>query len=325
MDEFLQSLIFLAFIGFVALPAWIVIGHRLWRGQPILEYEQHRTVPWNWVDVLIAMTIFLVAQGVCLVVAMRVAGFQDMAEALHDPRAQLPLLAGAAVANLLTFALSLMIILDRTGATARDFGLDSGPILRDILYGFVGFLAVAPIVYFIQMVFNFVMKIRYDHPLIEAFQDRQDLTSMAILSAMAVIAAPLTEEFFFRVLLQGWLEAMEVRAVGHARDESVNNFPELGESIRDLAGEPAPSVATPPVAGWAGLPMGSVPILISSLLFASVHLGQGAAPAPLLVYALMLGFLYHRTHRLMPSLVAHFALNSTSMVMLFLAAGHGAN
>jgi membrane protease YdiL (CAAX protease family) len=81
----------------------------------------------------------------------------------------------------------------------------------------------------------------------------------------------------------------------------------------------ATDAAQPVAVGWGGLPLGSVPILISSLFFALMHLGHGAAPVPLFFYALALGYLYNRTHRIAPSIVAHLALNSTSMAMLFLA------
>ena len=40
-------------------------------------------------------------------------------------------------------------------------------------------------------------------------------------------------------------------------------------------------------------------------------------PLPLFFLALVFGMLYHRTHRLAPSLVLHMAFNATSIVLLF--------
>jgi membrane protease YdiL (CAAX protease family) len=97
--------------------------------------------------------------------------------------------------------------------------------------------------------------------------------------------------------------------------------------VIEIVGEPSADIAEMLAAttGLGGLPLGSVPILISSVLFALVHLGHGAAPIPLFVFALVLGYLYQKTHRIWPSLVAHYALNALSMAMLFLAPMPAAN
>jgi membrane protease YdiL (CAAX protease family) len=58
---------------------------------------------------------------------------------------------------------------------------------------------------------------------------------------------------------------------------------------------------------------------LSSLLFAMTHWGQGLAPIPLFFFAAILGYVYQRTHRLWPSLVAHSLLNAGSMAILWLS------
>ena len=65
--------------------------------------------------------------------------------------------------------------------------------------------------------------------------------------------------------------------------------------------------------------LGVVPICISSLVFALLHVGQGAAPIPLFVLALGLGYLYQRTGQLLPCIIVHMLLNGTSMAILWLA------
>jgi membrane protease YdiL (CAAX protease family) len=59
------------------------------------------------------------------------------------------------------------------------------------------------------------------------------------------------------------------------------------------------------------------PILLSSALFALMHWGQGLAPIPLFFFAVVLGYVYQRTHRLWPSLVAHALLNAGSLALLW--------
>ena len=65
------------------------------------------------------------------------------------------------------------------------------------------------------------------------------------------------------------------------------------------------------------------PILVSSLVFALLHLGQGGAPIPLFFLAVGLGFLYQRTGRLTPCIVVHMLLNGTMLLLEFSKIGAG--
>ena len=58
---------------------------------------------------------------------------------------------------------------------------------------------------------------------------------------------------------------------------------------------------------WHGLQL--------SLLFALAHATQWPDPVPLFLFALMLGYLYQRTHRILPSIVAHFVCNGTYVIL----------
>ena len=66
-----------------------------------------------------------------------------------------------------------------------------------------------------------------------------------------------------------------------------------------------------------------LPIVISSFLFAAMHGGQWPAPVPLFFLALVLGYLYHQTHRLLPSLVVHALLNGSTFLTLWWAVHSG--
>lgn len=61
-----------------------------------------------------------------------------------------------------------------------------------------------------------------------------------------------------------------------------------------------------------------LPIVISSAIFALLHLPHGPDWIPLLFLAAGMGYLYQRTHRLVPSLTVHFLLNSYSLWGLWL-------
>ena len=63
--------------------------------------------------------------------------------------------------------------------------------------------------------------------------------------------------------------------------------------------------------------------LVSAFVFAILHWGHGPDPIPLFFLALGLGYLYHRTHRIIPCIVVHFLVNGLSMLalLLFLLSG----
>jgi len=52
-------------------------------------------------------------------------------------------------------------------------------------------------------------------------------------------------------------------------------------------------------------------------LFQSARIDLAPDPIPLFLLALVFGVLYHRTHRIVPSLVLHMAFNATSIILIF--------
>ena len=67
-----------------------------------------------------------------------------------------------------------------------------------------------------------------------------------------------------------------------------------------------------------------LPVAMSSTIFALLHYSHGPDWIPLLLLAAGMGYLYQRTHRLLPSLVVHSLLNSLSMWGLWAAVKEGA-
>jgi membrane protease YdiL (CAAX protease family) len=158
-----------------------------------------------------------------------------------------------------------------------------------------------------------------DHPLIEMVTEGHPHVGVLLLAAIAaVIVAPICEEITYRLVLQGWLEKWEDEKLGwrteQANDEArMTNHDEPNSSfvIR------APSFPEPPRRGVGGLPYGWMPILVSSALFALAHYGYGPEPAPIFLLALVLGYVYQRTHRIIPCIVAHALFNLLTMLALW--------
>lgn len=198
-----------------------------------------------------------------------------------------------------------------------------------------------------------------------------DVRILWVCALSAVVVAPIVEEFFFRVLLQGWLEAGQQRlrpqmptlgrlvpgAVGpilltaflFARMHFRVGAPSLPASFVALmvAMDGAAKLlamalavvllraglgATVADLGWVGerlladvglglLAFAAVaaPTYGAMLLLGSLLPGY-LAPDPFVLFpfALVLGTLYHRTHRVVPAVVLHMSLNATSLAMAWL-------
>jgi membrane protease YdiL (CAAX protease family) len=90
------------------------------------------------------------------------------------------------------------------------------------------------------------------------------------------------------------------------------------------SGDPSPT-GDHPVSGSGGVSTGERslgltgraywPGVLTSLLFALVHLGQGPAPISLFFLALGIAYLYRQTGSIWPGIIVHFTLNALSTTM----------
>lgn len=364
------SLIAFAVMGVGGVAWWRAI-RGLSLGRPILPYEPRRHVPWGLLDlILIVATYFVV-----IVVSAVVGEFSGMklAGGVTKENAGQMLLLQLAIQLLTTFP-PLLVIAVRTRAAWADLGFDLSLLRRDVKTGAIAFAMLAPPVFAIQAVLTKL--IPYQHDVIDIIRQNPDLLWLSGVSA--VLAAPLTEELQFRVLLQGWLEKVAVwrgdplrlligrrrpahqapkAQVSHQRSSAVaadspsvakSSSEPLSETVdanvvaapghdaastanpyaspAELTGDPPQAVGPPDHLAvknsgddFAAAPprwFDRWPMLVSAILFAGMHLGQGPAPAPLFVLALGLGYLYERTHRATPAITVHLLLNATTMVIL---------
>ncbi len=176
----------------------------------------------------------------------------------------------------------------------------------------------------------------------------------AVLFFTTAIITPFVEEFWFRGCLQGGLQRladMGIATRSQLRSDTIDSAEVVEEArlatdseiIADATGailaDPYP-YATPreldppaarPIelrssqeverdrdtrADW--IPTAVWPIVVTSIIFAMMHWGQGLAPIPLFFLSLGLGYLYRQTGSLVPSIVVHFTLNGFTMCMTLL-------
>jgi membrane protease YdiL (CAAX protease family) len=349
-----------------SLSVWMVILGRVSRGQPIVTPLPRRTVPWGALDLLLVMLLYFLLQGGGMIAAWALAGVdpkQAAADLAPEQAAArlISTLAANGIASVLATSIAVLLLWKLCGATAEDFGVRPRRPGSDIALGLVTFLAALAPVYAIQLLLTRFFP--SEHPVVTMLTKQAHPGTLLVAFFTAVLVAPIAEEFFFRVLLQGWLERVETwwRAGGQGLDARTTDLegdaatgPASARASGDLRHPAIPlseaSAATslrpdddnpyraPLEAGRPSVPAasrrpedmatprgapGTAPILISSAAFAAMHIGHGPDPIPLFVLALMLGYLYHRTHRLLPCVVLHMAINAFSLLVLWLTITFG--
>ena len=367
MVHLLGAIIGMLIIGMlvVSVVFWGNALVRLATGKPLLPVEPRRPVPWGMVDLafIFFAVLFMVVGG-----QLAAQSLFDIPQNVDIADAQSQHLAVALFSSSLAMLASCAVavgILMLRGATGEDLGWQSRRLLDDLRLGTTAFVMLAPPMYLLQFVLTRIWP--SEHPIQTLLLEDPDVSIIVGAAFTAVIVAPLTEEIFFRLILQGWLEKFSVLAIKlhsgsydlgiagseQARcdsravflgDSSDQPFPntvatgEEGDATSEVDGRieldhsraefvnayVSPQVETQKVevtskSSEPGNPTPQAwPIFVSAAIFALLHWGHGPDPVPLFLLAVGLGYLYHRTHRILPCIVVHFLVNSLSMTALIM-------
>ncbi len=320
------ALTFVAFLLVACVRGWIRLIRRYRLGQPLLEWEPRAIVPWTVWEVVAAIAVFLFAQLLAATAIQYWVGREPeflFAEMTGDQWVGVFLVDS--LAKLSAAGLWLLLIRRAVRATWEDIGIQRGRILEDFWLGGAVFVILGPPVYALQALLAYWMP--YEHPLIEMLQARWDPLFLLVSGLAALIVAPVVEEFFFRTLLQGWFERLHTRGLSFLSASPPPAFQVGDPPSADLPepAEPAESAAEPvdqegPASASEAAAKGTWPILVTALLFALMHFPHGIpALVTLTIYAVGIGYVYRQTHRLVPCIVAHLALNAVSLLALALA------
>ncbi|MGL4594634.1 MAG: lysostaphin resistance A-like protein [Thermoguttaceae bacterium] len=193
-----------------------------------------------------------------------------------------------------------------------------------------------------------------EHVLTRLLTEGKNSPAILILAFFcAVISAPLTEEFLFRLVFQGWLEtkirwaailvSSLVFSLIHGAPRHEMAFSEM--TVLFSGGLIANTIlvilgigylrffrgATFQELGWNRHFLARdifdavvtflclAPILFSLHIFMRIVLPEYVTdPIPLFVFASVLGFQYYSTHRLAPCVVLHALLNGCSFILVLL-------
>ncbi|MDX1964466.1 MAG: CPBP family intramembrane glutamic endopeptidase [Pirellulales bacterium] len=184
------------------------------------------------------------------------------------------------------------------------------PRFYEVIWGILFWLILCPPLLLLQsLLIQFFPQL---HPLMELLKRLKTTAAPGAflglftwISLSVVIMAPLTEELLFRGLLQNWLRRR--LAVWSPPSPAIDpNMEQTEQAPRQFF-------------GWERrLNQAAPAIVLTSLVFALMHLGQGPAPIPIFFLSLGLGLLFELTGRLWPGIVVHLMLNLTSTILLWL-------
>lgn len=310
-------------IGGIAV--WATIIRRLLQRRHLVDYEPRRPVPWNMLDVLGIFFAYVCLGGGLVFAAHITLGWEF--EDFQNDVAQLQ------PADHLEPTPPVDDETDNEDSEDSENGID----------------------------------LERAHPVVVLLSGDTSPTTFLLCLFAVVVMAPVAEEFFFRLLLQGTFEKLDFRfqrvmrysgrllgvvpillssllfAAPHARDPKTPQAVE--ELIRLFTIDSLTKALV--VAGaivylkgfrgatWTDLGLRfdtfrkDVQLAVSAFLAVVVPIyiiqeGLGRLlpntvpdPVPLFFFALALGYLYFRTHRLMPAILLHLIFNATAICMFF--------
>ena len=280
-----------------SLAVWSWIARRLSLRQPILRSEPRRPVPWEGVDLLAVVLFFITAAYMLAWVdislfAVRPEPVAQQSKAQPDVNHQLVVLLRqdpglASLAWCLAAAVLVAPIAEEMFFSALLAGMAGG-----------GRAASAPP--------------SADAPRRGAGSGPGDPCLSAAFAAphFRQAAPPANPEW----LLHGLIRTVATNLLTLAFAVGLVRW--KGATWADL-GLSAPEFWSDARLGFLAFLAVVLPIYFLQMLLTAV-LPAGLAPDPitLFFFAMVLGVLYHRTHRIVPSIVLHMSLNATSLAVL---------
>ena len=312
----------LSVLFYFCFSAMVVASLPLWRNSIRLKKSEGTLMslrpasgsPLGLIDLLVTFLVWIIAQLIAISVFGSVFNVDPNELEGAGGSSQSWLAIWLAVSQLIaTFIVVSFFWIRYRSWSSLGFPFKSFKL--DLKIGLLAFVMVIPAILFLQWLL--VQLLAYEHPTMEMLAKNANGLTLVAAWTSAVIAAPIFEEVFFRGVLQAWLQRLGAGApdtvlVGGwdsdsklATEESLLDGKTVGAELgsRKLTADPSHSRIGDSY--W--------PILVTSVLFALAHVGQGPAPIPLFLFGLVLGYIFRQTSSVIPCIVLHMMLNAFSM------------
>jgi membrane protease YdiL (CAAX protease family) len=239
--------------------------------------------------------------------------------AAQTPEMLFVVLAISALANCVSIGLVLLWMWNKEWfGSVRKFGLSISPSMLRL--GVKAAVMLLPPVLAVAALVNLLLA-EYEHEVLNVLQQLGSPRVFAVLFFGTAIVAPIAEEILFRGLIQGGLQRLAGRVVGddesHEKElASKSQSANVGFIAEDANKDGQETRGNVPQGNWE--PVSYWPVFVASVIFACMHLGQGAAPIPLFLLSVGLGYLYRQTGSLIPCIVVHMMLNGMTLLAAML-------
>jgi membrane protease YdiL (CAAX protease family) len=356
----------IAFIGLLIL-AILTASMIMWsrfvvayvKGVPFFPSLQPRQIQrWALTDIFMALASLYLVSALAASFATRIG--VDRNDLIEGSASSIPKVAIA------TFQLSAVVLMTfliavRYRLSPSNIGWSTKHIFQDIRLGLLAFIMALPPIYVLMIASTVLFKKPYNHPVVDAIKNDPSSLPMAIW--LAVVIAPILEEFGFRVLLQGFLESLSrgplsLSLIFGGRRQMENQsltaidsqdfLSRSNESSVDSLSHSWPNSPSNPYEAVStnenessGQSINELqqsfeqqtitessqlpwwPVIVSGVLFGLAHFDYGASWLPLAALGMVLGYLYRITNRIWPSLVVHCCLNGMTMLNLTIITLYG--
>ncbi len=344
----LSLLILAVFTGMLAAFLWVLLhvvtGARILPEVPPLK----QVVPWSWRTVCGVVVAYLVLNQVIAI------GYRAAKPALGIPNApvaaaHLPkpkndehppippivkppegelsfkeILTLVSLVNVSCLIVIPLVLLPSTRRPFRDLGLSLDHCRRNVGLGVAAFFVATPYVMAVQLVAVTIFPRNSRHKLEKMLREGLHAGDIALAYLSAALLAPLVEEILFRGILQGWLTRLQRK-------------PEPTLGVSELLIDPIEPVPRPPsqprlikrllprlpnLPGFGPTaPSGrsSLPIVLTSLIFALIHADQMPAPFAIFVLSLVLGWIKEASGSLLPGIILHALFNGLNTTLMVIA------
>lgn len=298
-NVFLVSAVALAVWAFIVV--WAVVFARWRQCRPVIPYQPRRPVPWRMFDVLLLLIVFSVAPAFFVNVSRNWLDVSPPAQSQVDeepeldgnhPLARVLMESSSGWAVLMCVVLAVVVT-----PIAEEF------IFRLLIQGWLESLerrlrrrvrlprgiavGIAPVA-FVSLMFA-AMHFRVPEPQV-------DITAL-----VAILCAIFASNLLIIVLSVCWLRFV------------------AGASLADLGFVPGKLLSDVKLGLLAFIAV--IPLVYAVAFAAKELLPENAIvdPIPLLLFAVALGVLYFRTHRIVPAIVLHMTFNAMGVIMAFMA------
>ena len=204
MDERIVLGLYFCVIAALVCAAWGRLLALVLKGGPIwpLPQPRIRRVPWGWAACLALIGLYLLVNLLVIEIyfSLKRLGMEADGEPANraSPMMQLTV---TSIANVITLALSVLLLRRSARARLDDFGLERGSLAPAARDGAWMYFLIVPLVMLTMLVAVQIWSTN-PHQLETMIREQMDVGTLLVAFLGGTFAAPLFEEFLFRGVIQ---------------------------------------------------------------------------------------------------------------------------